>query len=173
MNIDPIDPHLLTPEDQAYVATLQKGAKAKSTSDWLEIYQEVVERSMYQALTTQNTGNAMEIIRSWRIDWKSTAADLKAIDVGILEDVELEDAPLVLGGRIQESPKGMKIHAPGRSPLLLRGAKALSAYNFFQWFISFKDTITGDPRSRRDPLAEYMQNLGVTFGGPESGFSKG
>ncbi len=140
--------------DLTEIELRMRAMAAKSTADWLELYSEVVQASIYKASSDEfgiARGNIMEQIRDWRADWKKVAIELSAIELNALEEVELQDEPRMnpATNRYVIKPEGMSVYWPSRGdkPIVFKQRAALSVFHFFSWLISFKDTIA-PPKSR-------------------------
>jgi hypothetical protein len=163
----------LTLADVQEMENRRKAVEAKSTQDWLDLYGEIVEQGMYKTMSSASglaRGNAMELVREWRSTWSKAAAELAAIEINVLEDVEIEDPPRQhpTTQKWLVKPTGMRIYWPTRGPhpVVFKDRLALSVFLFFSWFISFKDTLGGPVQGRLDGLQQIIADKSMVIGGP-------
>jgi hypothetical protein len=163
----------LTADDLVEMENRRKAVEATSTKDWLTLYGEIVEQGMYKTMSSESglaRGNVMELIREWRATWSRASVELAAIELSILDDVEIEDAPRQhpTTQKWLIKPEGMKIYWPTRGPhpVVFKDRLALSVFLFFSWFISFKDTLGGPVQGRLDGLQQISTDKRMVIGGP-------
>lgn len=147
-----ISPNIASTMDRKQLSDLEihrRAMAAKKTDDWLDLFEAVCEQAIFK-----QCGNDMEPVRKWRSDWKVARRELKAIELNIMEDVEIEDPPLEVptatGVNLITPPTGTKFYWPsrGQRPLVVRDRPASMMVNFFKWFMSFQDTLGQDPKAR-------------------------
>ncbi len=159
--VDIIQP---TGNDMTELETRRRLAAATRTSDWLDVFQEVVE----VGISTSCTVDMMEKLRAWRRDWKQPRIELTAIGLSVLDEVEIENSPVAIPmAPAYDASKPTKIwfYADGGNPqsISLRGVGARIATNFFVWMASFQDTLQIAKQNRASLEDGQILGAGLTI----------
>lgn len=155
-----------TPEDR------HNAALARTASDWMEIYIEIVERSLRQIEQQHSAGGDAEAYATWRT---TNRPRLKRIGKTLTKNGLVLDQRMEVSGLQFRPPNhiiwdnSLKPHATFHwadgQELTFYGDDAGSAVGFFAWWVNFQMVVLGpggggqsriiDPRSPE--YAAYMQ----------------
>jgi hypothetical protein len=124
-----------------------KRAEAKTASDWIDIFQEVIEHAVRTTMEENGDGkNVLEKLEPSRTAFRAIKARFNDHGLPLLDALEVE-GPLVVSNRLGYDdvtwPLGewVRFYWPGRTDHLeFRGHQALVAMAFIMWWSQFQRT---------------------------------
>lgn len=141
MTDDIVNSGSLLPEEQLRVAA------ARTVADWMNIYIEVVLRTLEKITGEEIQGQLYEKFRGETIPrLRRIVRDFEAAGLTIYDEIEVEGIHLIPGHRpLWEDPSRpeAKFIWPDGSELRFQGESAISAVGFFEFWAKHQIPITG------------------------------